>query len=98
MRKEFLLGLLLLLTATIVNVPAYSANGPIDRDNDGIPDNIDDCPNLPEDYLDALDGCPSQHEIFHDQDRDGIEDHDDLCPNTPENYNKFQDDDGCPDS
>ena len=91
MRKEFLLGLLLILTATIGTVPVYSANGPLDKDRDGIPDNIDDCPNLPEDFEDMIDGCPSEHEIYHDQDQDGIEDHDDSCPNVPEVHNGYQD-------
>ena len=97
MRKEILLGFLLLVTTTVGTVPAYSQAGISDVDNDGIPDNVDDCPHLPEDFEDAIDGCPSEHEIFHDQDQDGIEDHDDQCPNVAETYNKFQDEDGCPD-
>ncbi|MEX1151027.1 MAG: thrombospondin type 3 repeat-containing protein, partial [Nitrosopumilaceae archaeon] len=90
MRKKILLGFLLLLTTTIGSIPAYSDNGVSDKDNDSIPDNVDYCPNLPEDFEDEVDGCPSEHEIYHDQDQDGIQDHDDLCPNVPEIYNHYQ--------
>ncbi|MBA4463924.1 MAG: haloacid dehalogenase-like hydrolase [Nitrosopumilaceae archaeon] len=33
-----------------------------------------------------------------DRDYDGIVDELDKCPHTPENYNKFEDEDGCPDT
>jgi hypothetical protein len=33
-----------------------------------------------------------------DTDYDGLADHLDNCPTLAERYNKFQDDDGCPDS
>jgi hypothetical protein len=65
-----------------------------DRDGDGIPDELDQCPDLPEDrdgYQDE-DGCPDL-----DNDGDGIPDSRDLCPNTKEDLDGFQDDDGCPD-
>ncbi len=66
-----------------------------DRDGDGIKDDVDKCPDEPEDFDDFEDedGCPDP-----DNDRDGILDKDDKCPNEPENYNKFEDDDGCPDN
>jgi len=66
-----------------------------DRDGDGIKDDVDKCPDEPEDFDDFEDedGCPDP-----DNDRDGILDKDDKCPNEPENYNKFEDEDGCPDS
>ncbi len=65
-----------------------------DRDGDGIKDDVDQCPDDPEDFDDFedSDGCPDP-----DNDRDGIPDVDDECPNIPENYNGFQDEDGCPD-
>ena len=50
--------------------------GPPDADGDGITDDIDACPRVPEDvdgYLDD-DGCPD------DNDGDGIADADDACP------------------
>ena len=65
-----------------------------DQDGDGIPDDVDQCPNLPEDfdgYQDA-DGCPDG-----DNDDDGIPDKLDKCPNTKEDLDGFQDADGCPD-
>ncbi|HEX4453935.1 MAG TPA: OmpA family protein [Kofleriaceae bacterium] len=65
-----------------------------DRDGDGIPDNIDKCPDSPEDkdgFQDA-DGCPDP-----DNDGDGIPDTVDKCPNEPEDKDGFQDADGCPD-
>jgi len=65
-----------------------------DKDGDGIPDDIDQCPDLPEDkdgFQDA-DGCPDG-----DNDEDGIPDKLDRCPNDPETVNGFEDDDGCPD-
>ncbi len=65
-----------------------------DRDGDQIPDNVDQCPDDPEDrdgYQDE-DGCPDP-----DNDNDGILDTDDLCPNDPEDRDGFQDEDGCPD-
>jgi outer membrane protein OmpA-like peptidoglycan-associated protein len=66
-----------------------------DRDGDGLKDDVDKCPDDPEDFDDFEDedGCPDP-----DNDRDGILDNDDKCPNEPETKNGFQDEDGCPDS
>jgi len=66
-----------------------------DRDGDGIKDDIDKCPDDPEDIDDFedSDGCPDP-----DNDRDGIPDKIDKCPNEPETKNGFEDEDGCPDS
>ncbi|HJZ84977.1 MAG TPA: transporter, partial [Polyangia bacterium] len=66
-----------------------------DRDGDGIKDDVDQCPDDPEDFDDFEDedGCPDP-----DNDRDGIPDVDDKCPNEPETKNGFEDADGCPDS
>ena len=65
-----------------------------DRDGDGIPDNVDKCPNEPEDKdgFEDEDGCPDP-----DNDQDGIPDDKDACPNEPETVNGVKDDDGCPD-
>jgi OmpA-OmpF porin, OOP family len=51
-----------------------------DRDGDGIKDDVDRCPDEPEDFDDFEDedGCPDP-----DNDRDGILDRDDQCPNEP---------------
>ncbi|MGB0678949.1 MAG: OmpA family protein [Polyangiales bacterium] len=65
-----------------------------DRDGDGIPDDIDQCPDDPEDLDDFEDedGCPDL-----DNDKDGILDKDDRCPNIPEDFDGDRDEDGCPD-
>ena len=65
-----------------------------DRDGDGIANDVDKCPDQPED-IDGFqddDGCPDP-----DNDGDGILDGYDSCPNEPEDKDGFQDDDGCPD-
>jgi len=51
-----------------------------DRDGDGIKDDVDKCPDDPEDYDDFEDedGCPDL-----DNDKDGIPDELDHCPNEP---------------
>lgn len=58
---------------------------PIDTDNDGIPDDEDDCPNTP--GLAEFNGCP-------DTDGDGIPDHLDLCPDVAGPASTH----GCPDT
>jgi OOP family OmpA-OmpF porin len=65
-----------------------------DRDGDGLKDDLDRCPDEPED-LDGVhddDGCPDP-----DNDGDEIPDVDDRCPDLPEDRDGVQDDDGCPD-
>ncbi|GAB4115570.1 MAG: hypothetical protein OHK0013_49780 [Sandaracinaceae bacterium] len=67
---------------------------PGDRDGDGITDDVDRCPDDPEDrdgYQDE-DGCPEQE----DTDGDGIQDDRDLCPIEPEDRDDYLDTDGCP--
>jgi OOP family OmpA-OmpF porin len=65
-----------------------------DRDGDGIKDDVDKCPDDPEDRdgFQDEDGCPDP-----DNDQDGIKDKFDACPNDPETKNGIADDDGCPD-
>ena len=65
-----------------------------DADGDGIPDEIDKCPSIPEDFdgFEDEDGCPD-----FDNDNDGIYDAQDKCPNEPEDFDGFEDKDGCPD-
>ena len=67
---------------------------PGDRDHDGILDNVDKCPDDPEDKdgFEDEDGCPDK-----DNDKDGILDIKDKCPNEPEDKDGFEDEDGCPD-
>lgn len=72
--------------------PTYVA--PPDKDNDGIVDKLDACPNEAEDKdsFQDEDGCPDL-----DNDADGIPDTADKCPMEPEDKDGFQDDDGCAD-
>lgn len=67
---------------------------PGDADGDGIPDHLDRCPHVPEDFdgWQDEDGCPEL-----DSDGDGIPDHLDQCPYEPEDFDGYQDEDGCPD-
>lgn len=64
-----------------------------DRDGDGLRDDVDSCPDDPEDFDDFedSDGCPEP-----DNDNDGIFDVDDRCPNIPEDMDGDEDKDGCP--
>jgi len=63
---------------------------PADRDGDGIYDDVDRCPDVPEDRdgFEDSDGCPDP-----DNDRDGVLDAEDACPNEPGSREL----DGCPD-
>ena len=73
--------------------PTRAAPAPTDRDQDGIIDSDDRCPDDPEDKdgFEDRDGCPDR-----DNDQDQILDSDDLCPNRAEDRDDFEDDDGCP--
>ena len=67
---------------------------PGDRDGDGLTDDVDKCPDDPEDKdgFEDEDGCPDL-----DNDNDGIKDAVDKCPLDPEDKDSFEDEDGCPD-
>lgn len=66
---------------------------PEDRDADGYVDEVDRCPDQPEDYdkYRDEDGCPE-----YDNDNDGLADTVDNCPSRPEDADGFEDHDGCP--
>ncbi len=66
-----------------------------DRDGDGYKDDVDQCPDEPEDFdgYQDQDGCPDP-----DNDNDGILDVNDRCPNVPEDRDGDQDEDGCPEA
>ncbi len=72
----------------------YKRDKIVDRDGDGIPDDLDACPDEPEDHLgsDPNDGCP----MPKDRDGDGIPDNLDKCPDAPEDKDGIDDEDGCP--
>lgn len=80
-----------------------------DRDGDGYDDEVDGCPDDPEDFdsFEDDDGCPDK-----DNDKDGVFDAFELvdgawvnadqkdnvdCRNDPEDMDGFEDEDGCPD-
>jgi hypothetical protein len=66
----------------------------IDTDQDGVPDDKDECVELAEDrdHFEDGDGCPD-----FDNDDDGVPDDQDKCPALKEDQDGFQDEDGCPD-
>ncbi len=74
--------------------PEHIKNIP-DTDNDGYKDDVDECPEDPEDFdqFEDEDGCPDP-----DNDNDGILDGEDKCPNQPEDIDGWQDEDGCPET
>ena len=59
-----------------------------DTDGDGVPDNLDKCPDTPAGVEVDADGCPK------DTDRDGVPDYLDQCPDTP--MDLAVDEKGCP--
>jgi OmpA-OmpF porin, OOP family len=65
-----------------------------DVDHDGVPDDVDQCPELAEDRdgFEDADGCPDW-----DNDDDGVGDAEDRCPTQKEDTDGFEDADGCPD-
>ncbi len=67
------------------------------NDRDGIIDEDDSCPLIPEDKdgFQDEDGCPEGDQ--NDRDGDGILDNVDKCPDDPEDFDQFEDEDGCPD-
>lgn len=68
-----------------------------DRDHDGVPDDKDQCPDVPEDRDgdQDTDGCPEEDP---DDDHDGVPNSEDECPEVKETINGVQDEDGCPDT
>ncbi|MFK7989452.1 MAG: OmpA family protein [Sandaracinaceae bacterium] len=64
-----------------------------DRDEDGLNDDVDECPDEPEDMdeFSDEDGCPDP-----DNDADGLLDGVDECPNEAEDRDGLGDEDGCP--
>ena len=65
---------------------------PIDRDKDGLADDVDECRKEPEDLdgWEDSDGCPDP-----DNDGDGFLDVDETCPDEAEDFDGWEDGDGC---
>nr|MBK7068992.1 OmpA family protein [Deltaproteobacteria bacterium] len=66
-----------------------------DGDYDGVPDSLDQCPQVVEDHdgFEDEDGCPDL-----DDDNDNLPDSEDRCPRAPETVNGYEEEDGCPDA
>src|SRR5690606_35079400 len=69
-----------------------STNGCPDRDDDGVVDKLDACPDVPgvKDADPKKDGCPP------DRDGDGIPDAEDACPDVPGLRDPDPSKNGCP--
>jgi outer membrane protein OmpA-like peptidoglycan-associated protein len=78
-------------SSTPAQAPAAPAMS--DRDHDGIPDSLDQCPDDPEDFdgVEDEDGCPDR-----DSDVEGIATIADRCPNDREHAGEGKISDGCP--
>ncbi len=83
-----------------VGVPAFRVVAGIgwaprehDKDHDGVPDNVDQCEDIPEDRdgFEDSDGCPDI-----DNDQDGIIDREDACPNVAGPKSSDPKKNGCP--
>jgi len=107
-KLNFMIGLFFIIAIVSVSInlsinEAFSLRN-VDRDHDGIGDELDECPQLPENYnkFEDTDGCPDSISEkvsefqFPDSDGDGIEDRMDNCIYLPENFNNYLDSDGCP--
>jgi hypothetical protein len=96
-----LLSIILIVSFTLVSTDEALSLQYLDRDHDGVPDELDDCPQIPENYnkFQDTDGCPDiiSESFKIDSDNDSIEDVLDVCPLAAETYNGFEDEDGCPD-
>lgn len=77
-----------------VEVPIIPKVG--DKDGDGCLDNVDPCPDRPEDFdgYEDDDCCPEDQ----DSDGDGLPDGKDVCVVDPEDADGYLDGDGCPDA
>jgi len=67
-----------------------------DRDEDGIPDSEDNCPDVPNDEQWDTDNDGMGDQCDSDKDNDGIPNQEDECPRCPEWYGLPQDAKGCP--
>ena len=94
---DFMVGVEFLIGApkTVTKSEVIVQGPPPDKDDDGIADPDDKCPDRAEDSdnFEDGDGCPDI-----DNDGDHVLDIADKCAGEPETFNGFNDDDGCADS
>jgi hypothetical protein len=73
---------------------------PADSDGDGVPNNEDQCDNIPAGPTPDPErpGCPLEDDDYEpqDSDNDGVEDSEDECPDTPKGNNPDPERTGCP--
>ncbi|UKM65732.1 hypothetical protein GSB9_02303 [Flavobacteriaceae bacterium GSB9] len=72
------------------NTTITAVFGIVDKDQDGVPDNLDDCLLTPTNEFADENGCSISQ---RDSDGDGVNDNKDICPNT--NPNRDVDANGC---
>lgn len=81
------------LDGTTIQPPEAGVILPSDRDRDGVADDDDVCPGVPDDqqdrdgdgFGDACDGCPAIKTLVnHDEDGDAVGDECDRCPSDPD--------------
>ncbi|MGE5173659.1 MAG: outer membrane beta-barrel domain-containing protein [Betaproteobacteria bacterium] len=86
---EYTLGLSFLFGGkAAAAAPPQPEPAVLDSDGDGVPDNLDKCPDTPKEVKVDKAGCPL------DGDGDGVPDYLDKCPDTPKGVKV--DKDGCP--
>ena len=79
-----------------VEAGTNGVNPPLDTDNDGWPDTMDNCPFTPNSNQVDFDNDNIGDACDSDDDNDGVADTSDLCPTTPPNTQVNAD--GCPDA
>ena len=85
---EYTIGLTFLFGGKMAAATPPPEPAVFDSDGDGVPDNLDKCPDTPKGVKVDKDGCPL------DSDGDGVPDYLDKCPDTPKGVKV--DKDGCP--
>ena len=89
---EYTIGLTFLFggkkATAAAQAPPPAAAAVLDSDGDGVPDDLDMCPDTPKGVKVDKNGCPP------DSDGDGVPDYLDKCPDTPKGV--MVDKDGCP--
>ncbi len=93
--RIFLIAVMTLAIPSLFFSDGFTAEASFsDKDNDGIKNKDDQCPDQAEDIdnFHDNDGCPDA-----DNDMDGLLDGGDKCPLEAEDRDGYQDEDGCPD-
>lgn len=81
----------------VVVLGANPAYGPADRDGDGFPDEVDNCPSVPNELQEDANNN-GRGDACDDHDRDGRMTSEDNCPDTPNRDQRDTDGDGVGDA